>query len=124
MNGPRINNDERGLTVNKVGAIIGLILGCLSILGSAVLVSNAFRDVQNDVKSLNAQLQAQVAEQALVRREVDQRVRALEQSRAESAGELVSLRRDLTEFRVEVRSDLQGIGETLDRIYRNGNGNQ
>jgi hypothetical protein len=74
------------------------------------------------VDALKASLDAQTVDREQHRRDVEERLRELEQSRAEAIGELTSLRRDLTDFRLEMREDLQTIGTVLDRIYRNGNG--
>lgn len=123
MNGPRINSDERGFTVNKTGAIVSVGAFILAVATAAVTVIGAFKTVQNEVKNLSAMLAMQSAERVQYERDTDLRLRSLEEGRVAASSELTSLRRDLTDFRVEVRTELQSISAGIDRIYRNGNGN-
>jgi cell division protein FtsL len=122
MNGPRINDDERGFTVNKTGALVSLGVFILSVGTATVSVVTAFNRVESEVGTLKAQWEAQASDRTQYRRDVDQRLRALEQDRTTAIAELASLRRDLTEFRLEIRTDLQGISTVLQQVYRNGGG--
>lgn len=78
MNPPRINNDERGITLNKPFAYsvaCGLLVGGLW-LGSEVVGTKRMVEDLRDAQT------AQNEDRAQYRRDVDARLRLLETSRA------------------------------------------
>lgn len=116
MNAPRINDDERGITLDKPFAYtlaVGILVGGMW-LGSEVVGTKRMVD---ELRASNAmQLEQKVQE----KRDLEQRLRSLEDGRSTAAAELVALRRDLTEFRAESRHSLATIEQTLRQIYANG----
>ena len=78
MNGPRINDDDRGITLNKPFAYaiaLGLLSGGLW-LGTEVVGTKRMVEDLRDAQT------AQNEDRQSYRRDVDQRLRALETSRA------------------------------------------
>lgn len=94
-----IENSDRGFTINKGLAwtmmtallVAGVWLGS-EITSTKVALTNtdqSFREVKDDLAALRAR--------------VDDRLNLVEVSRARDGGELQALRRDLTDFRAEMR---------------------
>jgi hypothetical protein len=122
MNVPGVRKDGAGLRVNDRAVYISAAGVLIPVMVAAIGLYVQFRGMQADMARFQEQWNTQAIDRAQYRRDVDTRLRALEQDRTTAIAELASLRRDLTEFRVEMRSDLQAIAEVLQRVYRNGNG--
>lgn len=104
MSGPRIQNDERGITVNK--SLAWTILGTMVLAG--IWLGTETAGMKAAVQSLGT-TQAQRHEETLqVRRDTDTRLRILENSRASDSSEINALRRDLTSFRADMQ-ELKGL---------------
>lgn len=103
MNNPRINNDDRGITLNKSLAwtmVVGLV-------AAGLWLGTETASTRGMVENLSLQQSERHAETLAQRRETDVRLRALETSRATQDSELTALRRDLTDFRSELREAVQ-----------------
>lgn len=99
MNGPRITNEDRGVTINKSLAwtmIAGLI-------GAGLWLGTELSGTKTALISLASEQSQRHAETIQYRRDAEQRFRALEMSRATDGSEIGALRRDLTEFRTDIR---------------------
>jgi hypothetical protein len=120
MNGPRITNEDRGITLNKQLAwVITVGLICAGLwLGSEVV------GTKNMVLDIRASQIRQDEDRAQYRRDVDQRLRALENARATDGSELSALRRDLTSFRAEIREDITDLKDLLRETQQTGDTRQ
>jgi hypothetical protein len=99
MTPPRITDEDRGLTINKSLAwtmLTGIFAGGLWLGVQLTETQSAIQAMQQDAKDRNA-------EEVVNRREIDARLRTLEQSRVGDASEIAALRRDLNELRPELR---------------------
>jgi hypothetical protein len=95
-----IENSDRGITVNKGVAwtiVTGLVAGGIW-LGAELAGTKAA------LVNLNAMLVDQQREGRIRNDALDLRVRTLETTRATDASEIVALRRDLSDFRQELRA--------------------
>lgn len=110
MNGPRIQNDERGITINKTLAwtmLTGLIV-------SGVVIGTETANTRAAIDSLIKAQDASRVETQTFRGGIDQRIRSLETARATGESETTALRRDLTAFREEMR-ELKDLLRSLER---------
>lgn len=99
MNGPRIQSDERGITVNKSLAW-AMVTG---LVAAGVWIGT---ETASTKQALGAILRAQEtnrAETQSFRSAIDTRVRSLESARSAGDSEMNALRRDLTAFREDMR---------------------
>ena len=120
MEPPRIQGDERGITVNKSLAwtMVGGLLAAGLWLGTQITeTKGAIVNTASELSSLARTQTERHAETVQVRRETDARLRLLENSRAADSSEITALRRDLTAF----RSDIQDL-KTLLRSVENSLG--
>lgn len=87
MNGPRIHNEERAqtgekvLTVNRFAAVIALIVSLLPALVIYTQASNQFAILNHTVSMLQEALDEQDAERGVYRRDIDARLRVVENQR-------------------------------------------
>jgi hypothetical protein len=109
MNTPRITNEDRGLTLNKSLAWTIVV----SLIGAGMWLGSEMVSTKNMVLDIRESQVRQDADRAQYRREVDLRIRALETSRATDGSEIGALRRDLTEFRTEIRDDITDLKDLL-----------
>lgn len=114
MNGPRINNDDRGITINKQLAW-AMILG---LVGAGIWLGTETASTKSMIQSLADQQTQRHAETLSQRRETDSRLRALESSRATADSELGALRRDFNEWRSETRRSDQAIQDAIKELTR------
>jgi hypothetical protein len=113
MNGPRINNDERGFTVNKTGALVGIVGLVLTSGAMFNSVSSSFAElrVQND--NLAAQIAEQNLDRQQYRRDIETRLRALETQRVGDASDIASIRREIGAEIGVLRRDLATLGTAI-----------
>lgn len=111
----RRQDEDRWRWAFGILVTIGIFTGA-QLIGGLIWggrITAQVETVQREIAAAAAELSAQEA-----------RLREVENARAGAASELVALRRDWTEFRIEARENFADIAEKLDRIYRNGSGNQ
>jgi septal ring factor EnvC (AmiA/AmiB activator) len=123
MNGPRITNDDRGLTINKTLAYASLVVAVLSVMSTAFFVVRGYLHMDANIAALrgslaeqSANLSAMIANRDAYRAATDTRLRSLEEDRRGSATELVALRRDLGDLKAEIRA----LNATILQALRNG----
>jgi hypothetical protein len=105
--------DNRTIYIS-VAALVLPIIGTLFALWGQIAV------MQRDLHELKEQWQAQAVDRRDYRANTDVRLRGLEESRSAAGAEVTALRRDLTEFRAEMRANLETINQTLRQIYAKG----
>jgi hypothetical protein len=117
MSGKMIENSDRGITLNKSLAWTISVTFLAGAFWVGVQVTNATNGIETlgvslkDMRS-DATMRQEVERQRSI--EVDARLRALETTRAADANEISALRRDLTDFRSELReavSVLRSLGQ-------------
>lgn len=118
MNTPRIENSDRGFTVNKTGSLWAAGGFMLAILGAGWQVSSAFRDVQNQAFVLEEKLDDMQVERREYERAMEARVRVLEDNRSGAIVEIAALRRDLADLKAEQRIIAQEIRALVSNIQR------
>lgn len=110
MNGPRIQQDERGITVNKSLAwtmVVGLI-------SAGLFLGNLTASTQAAVESL-AEVQTQRHTETLTfRRDTETRIRILESARSATDSENTGMRRDIQ----EIKTLLRAIEQSIARVPR------
>lgn len=110
MNGPRIQTDERGITINKTLAWTMVV----ALISASILAGREFQKTQSSITAL-ADTQTQRHNETLTfRRDTENRIRSLEAARATDGSEIGALRRDLTSF----RSDIQELKQLLRSLER------
>jgi hypothetical protein len=113
MNGPRINNDERGFTVNKTGAIWGGFAVLLTACGMFFSVSESFTEIRVQNENLAAQIAEQNLDRQQYRRDIETRLRALETQRVGDASDIASIRREIGAEIGVLRRDLATLGTAI-----------
>lgn len=106
MNKPMIENSDRGVTLNKSLAwaiICGLIGAGLWVGLQVQAATSGIQNLSDSIAEIKADATTQQAVERQRRTEVDARLRVLETTRAADATEISALRRDLTDFRKELR---------------------
>lgn len=116
MTGPRIENSERGITLNKslaytisVGILIGGMWLGSEVVGTKRMVQD-LRDAQRD----------EAAALANSSREFEARLRALEGNREGATAEISFLSRTLEEIKAEQRetnSQIQELAASINRAF-------
>lgn len=99
-----IENSDRGITVNKAlaWAIVTGLVGGGFFMGSELAGTKAI------LTEMKAAAESSRLEMKRVTDGIDARLRAVETSRASDATEIIALRRDIGDFRREVR-ELTGL---------------
>lgn len=106
MNGPRIENSDRGFTVSKsLGwtMAVGLISAGLYLGGQLQGTHKQQEMVLVKLGEIEDRQQGNQARSESARAGLDARLRAVETTRAADNAEIIGLRRDLGEFRAELR---------------------
>lgn len=111
-NAPRIENADRGITLNKSLAW-AMVVG---LLGAGLFVGREVQGAQEQQEMVLEKLSHIEQSQALAqtrnetaRGQLDARLRAVETMRANDSAEITGLRRDLSDFRLELREAVAAI---------------
>lgn len=109
MNNRIIENSDRGITLNKSLAwtiAITFLAGAFWVGVQVTNASNGIHSLSESIQDLRAEATIRQEADRKQRIEVDLRLRSLETTRAADASEITALRRDLTDFRTELRETI------------------
>lgn len=112
MTGPKIENSERGITLNKSLAwtmVVGFLTAGLYLGGELQQAHSQQEAVLQKLTAMQVS-QAEAERRGETARQIlDNRLRVVETTRAADNAEIIGLRRDLSEFRVELREALAAL---------------
>lgn len=119
MNAPRIQSDERGVTLNKSLAwtvVVGLLMAGIWMGTVTSSTSAAVQNLKEALADQNSDnLRGDSANRG-ERRELDGRLRVMETLRATDTSELISLRREMSSLSEDIKQlnkSLQQVSVTL-----------
>lgn len=110
MNKPMITNEDRGITLNKSLAwTIGVALVSVGLFVGMELAATRTqqKNILEQLQAMQQASQTRQSEAALARSQLDTRLRAVETTTAADRSEITALRRELGDFRTELRQTVQ-----------------
>ena len=119
MNAPRIQSDERGITVNKT--LAWLMLG--GLLSAGFWLGTEISGTKSAVDNLAATQTRRHNETLAFRSDTESRIRLLETSRASDNSEAQALRRDISGLREDFREFKEIIRDLEQELRRNTQSN-
>lgn len=113
-----IENSDRGITLAKPLAwtmLVGLLSGGVWVGGTIGSVRSELGSLVDKVSEQQAAASVRATRDDQDRQSMEARLRAVEVSRAQDASEIGALRRDLSDFRSELKEATRLLQEAMER---------